>query len=105
MASIETNPNFFVQDGYCSPNTKLIPLSCGIVFGVAGWTTTMKVMDENHMCKIVNSYSLQAFNVWGHPVNTDLSPEFYKQILKQAEKVTLEQAIFRKEDRFSQANL
>ena len=48
MASIETNPFFFVQDGYCTPNTTLIPLSCGIVFGVAGWTTTMKVMDENH---------------------------------------------------------
>ena len=47
LASIATHLKFFIRDGYCTPNTKLTSLSCGIVFGVAGWTTTMEVMDEN----------------------------------------------------------
>jgi len=34
------------QEGYGTPERSFTPISCSIVFGVAGWTTTMEVVDE-----------------------------------------------------------
>ena len=47
LADIAMNPQLFPAPGYQSPNIKSFPVQCGIVFGVAGWTTTMTVIDEN----------------------------------------------------------
>ena len=49
MADIAMNPQLFPGPGYLTPNAKCTPLQCGIVFGVAGWTTTMTMMDENQI--------------------------------------------------------
>ena len=48
IADIAMNPQLFPAPGYQTPNIKSTPVQCGIVFGVAGWTTTMTVIDENH---------------------------------------------------------
>ena len=49
MADIAMNPQIFPEPGYLTPNIKCTPIQCGIVFGVAGWTTTMTIMDENRI--------------------------------------------------------
>ena len=42
---------------------------------------------------------------WGMAVNPNLDPEFYKQILLDNTKVSLEEAIFRSEQAFKPSNL
>ena len=48
---------------------------------------------------------VQAYNVWGIQVQPNLKPEFFKAILLNNKKVSLEDAIFRNESSFIPANL
>ena len=38
---------FSRQEGFLTPEEIYTPTSCSIVFGVAGWTTTMEIMDKS----------------------------------------------------------
>ena len=31
------------------PDTTITPISCSIVFGVAGWTTTIEVLEDDNL--------------------------------------------------------
>ena len=35
------------QGGFHTPESYFTPVSCSIVFGVAGWTTTMEGLDSD----------------------------------------------------------